>query len=259
MPGRAADDRRGGAARAAGRAVRRRRRRGLRAAGGAAGDVRRDGRARVRERRAVCRSPASGDGREPGAGVRADARRHGRSSLRGFDHFALRRQLTRSGGRRLGCPAVPLSRAIMSTIIEVHAREILDSRGNPDRRGRCGPRRAARRGGPRCRAAPPPASTRRSSCATAMPSATSGRACIEAVRNVNEVLGPTARGHGGGRPDRGRRRDDGRRRHAQQEQARRQRHPQRVARRGARGRRRIAGCRSTATSAARWRGCCRCR
>ena len=55
----------------------------------------------------------------------------------------------------------------MSKIERVHAREILDSRGFPDRRGDGRRWRAARSGRPPCRRARRPASARRSSCATA--------------------------------------------------------------------------------------------
>ena len=146
----------------------------------------------------------------------------------------------------------------MRTIIEVHAREILDSRGNPTVEAD-----VVLSSGAQGRAAVPSGASTGEHEAVELrdgdPKRYVGKGVTEAVRNVNEVLGSAARGDGGRRPDRGRRRDDGRRRHAQQEQARRQRHPQRVARGGARGRRRTAGCRSTAISAARWRGCCRCR
>ena len=54
--------------------------------------------------------------------------------------------------------------------------------------------RAALKVAPRCRAEHPPGSTRRSSCATATPSASSGKGVSEAVRNVNEVLGPRLEG-----------------------------------------------------------------
>ena len=97
----------------------------------------------------------------------------------------------------------------MSTIIEVHAREILDSRGNPtvEAESCC---RAARRAGRRCRAAPRPASTRRSSCATATREryARQGRARGGAQRERGARA--PARGDGGRGPDRHRRRDDGR-------------------------------------------------
>ena len=98
----------------------------------------------------------------------------------------------------------------MSTIIEVHAREILDSRGNPTVEADvvAVERRAA--AARRCRAAPPPASTRRSSCATATRSATAARACARRCATSTRCIGPAARGDGGGRPDRDRRRDDGR-------------------------------------------------
>ena len=146
----------------------------------------------------------------------------------------------------------------MSTIIEVHAREILDSRGNPTVEAD-----VVLSSGAQGRAAVPSGASTGEHEAVELrdgdPKRYVGKGVTEAVRNVNEVLGPRLEGHGGGRPDRGGRRDDGRRRHAQQEQARRQRDPRGVARGGAGRGGRTAGCRSTATSAARWRGCCRCR
>jgi ADP-dependent NAD(P)H-hydrate dehydratase / NAD(P)H-hydrate epimerase len=75
---------------------------------------------------------------------------------------------------RFGCTVLAKG---MVSIEDIHAREILDSRGNPTVEAevflstRHSP--AARR----CRAARRPASTRRSSCATATKTATSGRAC----------------------------------------------------------------------------------
>ena len=122
----------------------------------------------------------------------------------------------------------------MSTIIEVHAREILDSRGNPTVEAD-----VVLSSGAQGRAAVPSGASTGEHEAVELRDGDArryvGKGVVEAVRNVNEVLGPAARGDGGRRPDRDRRRDDGRRRHAQQEQARRQRDPERLARRGARG------------------------
>ena len=73
----------------------------------------------------------------------------------------------------------------MSAIVDIRAREILDSRGNPtveveveldERRDR--PRRGAV-------AAPRPARTRRSSCATATRRAIGGKGVLKAVADVN--------------------------------------------------------------------------
>ena len=97
-------------------------------------------------------------------------------------------------------------------------------------------RSRARTGAPRCRRAPRPASSRRSSCATAA-SAWGGKGVAKAVANVNGEIAE--------RGDRARRRStrarstdaaDRSRRHAEQGAARRQRHPRRLA--GGRARRR---------------------
>ena len=69
----------------------------------------------------------------------------------------------------------------MSSIVDVHAREILDSRGNPTVEVEV----ATETGdavGPRCRPGRAPASTRRTSCATATRAASSARACSQCGR-----------------------------------------------------------------------------
>ena len=143
-----------------------------------------------------------------------------------------------------------------TTIACVDAREILDSRGNPDRRGRCRARRRLGRpgGGPVRRV--DRGRTRRSSCATATRPATAARASCRRSRNVIDTHRPGAaragrRGPGG--IDRLLHRA---RRHAEQGRARRERHPRRLARVRPRGRRPRTTCRSTATSAASARGSC---
>ena len=88
----------------------------------------------------------------------------------------------------------------MTEIINVTAREILDSRGNPTvevevavgtgrRRPRRGPVRARR-----------PASTRRSSCATATSGATSARASARPSRTSSRRIAPAVVGHRRERP-----------------------------------------------------------
>ena len=78
----------------------------------------------------------------------------------------------------------------MSGIIEIKAREILDSRGNPTGRSRrlSRQRRLRPRGSAERRH--PPASTRRSSSATATPSGTWARVCEQAVQSVEEQIAP---------------------------------------------------------------------
>ena len=72
----------------------------------------------------------------------------------------------------------------MSAISSIHAREILDSRGNPTVEVEVVLDVGALGAAPRCPPAPRPASTRRSSCATAA-SASSGKGVLKAVGNVN--------------------------------------------------------------------------
>ena len=82
----------------------------------------------------------------------------------------------------------------MAVIEQVGAREILDSRGNPDGRGRGRPRRRdAGQGGGAVRA-PRPASTRRSSCATATPLRYGGKGVEKAVAAVLDEIGPELTG-----------------------------------------------------------------
>jgi enolase len=134
----------------------------------------------------------------------------------------------------------------MFKIAELFAREILDSR-QPDRRGR-GLLETARSAAPRCRPARRPASTRRSSCATAA-TALRRQGRHARRRNVNGEIAPRCRARRR-RPAALDRRDDRARRHAEQ------------GRLGANAilgvslaaakarRRRGGGCRCTATSAA---------
>ena len=91
-------------------------------------DVRGRRRPRLSEHRAGCRSPASA---RSGAGRGVHATLGGQTGrARRLRPFRAAASLTRSGGAARLRP-VSLTRAVMSTIIEVHAREILDSRGNP--------------------------------------------------------------------------------------------------------------------------------
>ena len=82
----------------------------------------------------------------------------------------------------------------MPTIIaQIKAREILDSRGNPTVEADVISQTASWAARP-CRAAPAPASTKRSSCATATRRATAARACSTPVKNVEDEIAPGAAG-----------------------------------------------------------------
>ena len=126
----------------------------------------------------------------------------------------------------------------MSTIIDIAAREILDSRGNPDRRSRRDTRERRRRAARLCRAARPPASTKRVSCATATPERYVGKGVQKAVQNIEETIAPALDGIDRDRPDGDRPHDDRARRHAEQGEARRERDSRRVDGDRPRGRRR---------------------
>ena len=58
--------------------------------------------------------------------------------------------------------------------------------------------KTARAAAPRCPPAHPPASTKRSNCATAISRATSAKACCKAVENVNSAI--AARRHAASTP-----------------------------------------------------------
>ena len=88
----------------------------------------------------------------------------------------------------------------MSQIDQIHAREILDSRGNPTVEADV-ILVAASAGARRFRPGPPPANTRRLSCATAMRSAICGKGVLKAVGNVNEVIARRVERHGRARSD----------------------------------------------------------
>ncbi len=77
------------------------------------------------------------------------------------------------------CPGrTPLLRELaMTAIVDIIAREILDSRGNPTVEVDVMLESGAVRAAPPCRRAPRPARTRRSSCATATRAAMAARAC----------------------------------------------------------------------------------
>ena len=64
----------------------------------------------------------------------------------------------------------------------------------PDRRGRRRPGRRRRWAGRRCRRAPRPAPTRRSSCATATRSRYGGKGVLKAVANVTDTIAPALYG-----------------------------------------------------------------
>jgi enolase len=88
---------------------------------------------------------------------------------------------------------LPLTRATMSTIIEVHAREILDSRGNPTVEAE-----VVLSSGAQGRAAVPSGASTGEHEAAELRDGDArrylGKGVIEAVRNVNEVLGPRLEG-----------------------------------------------------------------
>ena len=119
----------------------------------------------------------------------------------------------------------------MTAIIDIVGREILDSRGNPDRRGRCRP--GGRRLGPRRRALgrldrrPRSGRTaRRRQGALSAARACARRSTRSTARSSTRCRAstPRTRSHIDAHDDRARR-------HAQQGPARRQRHPRRLARR----------------------------
>ncbi|MGH7753874.1 MAG: phosphopyruvate hydratase, partial [Gemmatimonadales bacterium] len=81
----------------------------------------------------------------------------------------------------------------MSTIIEVHAREILDSRGNPTVEAE-----VVLASGARSRAAVPSGASTGEHEAVELRDGDAkryfGKGVLEAIRNVNEVLGPRLEG-----------------------------------------------------------------
>jgi hypothetical protein len=145
----------------------------------------------------------------------------------------------------------------VTAIVDIIGREILDSRGNPDRRGRC-----VLEDGSFGRAAVPSGASTGAHEAVELRDGDKkrygGKGVLKAVEAVNgEIFDalsawtPRTRSRSTSH--------DRARRHAEQGAARRQRHPRRVAggRQGGGAARRA--CRSTAMSAAPRRGCCRCR
>ena len=120
----------------------------------------------------------------------------------------------------------------------------------PDGRSRRHAGRRRRRPGGACRRAPRPASTRRSSCATATSRATCGKGVLKAVGEHQRRDRPGGRPAWTPRPGRARRSDDRARRHAEQGPARRERHPGRVDGRARAAAASAAACRCTATWAA---------
>ena len=200
-----------------------------------------------------------GAGRRAGGAISPSSARTGSKDCGRMPRRA-RRGTERRAPRRRARPQGETRRSdAMSYITDVFAREILDSRGNPTvevevvlddgsfGRAAVPERRVDRR------------STRPSSCATATRRATSARACARRSSNVNEIIAPEIVGLDA---------TDQRvidatlhraRRHAEQGQARRERDPGRLAGRARRRRPSRPSSRSTATSAARTRTCCRCR
>ena len=143
----------------------------------------------------------------------------------------------------------------MSEITAVLAREILDSRGNPtvevEVQTDSGNGRAA---------VPSGASTGEHEAIELRDGDKKrfgGKGVLKAVDNVNQTLGPVDHRHGLPRSGRGRPRPPRRRRHAEQGQARRERHPRRLDGRRARRCRRGGRSRSGVTSAACRRASCR--
>ena len=147
----------------------------------------------------------------------------------------------------------------MSSIESIHAREILDSRGNPTVEVEVILARRRGRAGPPCPAAPAPARTRRVELRDGDKNRYLGKGVLKAVDNVNDIIAPRLLGHDAldqagidqllldldGTPNKA--------------QARRQRHPRRLA--GRRPRRGRVG-RAAAVSLPRRhqrQGTCRCR
>jgi len=84
----------------------------------------------------------------------------------------------------------------MSNIAAIHAREVLDSRGNPTIEAKCF-LRTARWGGRLCPAVHPLASTRQWSCATRIRTDSRAKACSRRFEIVNgEIAEALATGMG---------------------------------------------------------------
>ena len=147
----------------------------------------------------------------------------------------------------------------MSEIEHIVGREVLDSRGNPTVEVEVVLDVRRHADGRSCRRARPPASTRRSSCATAS-DRFGGKGVLRRRRPRQRRDRRRARRARRARPARRRHRAADRpRRHRQQGPPRRQRHPRRVAWPWPRPRPTSSSCRCTATSAAPTPTCCRCR
>ncbi len=161
------------------------------------------------------------------------------------------------GGPALPRPLDEHPRRTMSQIDRVHARQILDSRGNPTVEVELG-----LRSGATGRAAVPSGASTGEFEATELRDggrAWGGKGVTQAVANVNERDRRGDRRPRRARPGRPRPRADRPRRHAQQVAPGRERDPRRVAGRRARGRGARPACRCGATSAATRPGSCRCR
>jgi enolase len=74
---------------------------------------------------------------------------------------------------------------LMTAIVDIIGREILDSRGNPTVEVRCRPRRTAPAGARRCRPGPRRARTRPSNCAIGDQERYLGKGVLKAVEAVN--------------------------------------------------------------------------
>ena len=146
----------------------------------------------------------------------------------------------------------------MTAIVDIIGREILDSRGNPTVEVD-----VVLEDGSMGRAAVPSGASTGAHEAVELRDGDKarylGKGVLKAVDAVNGEIFDALGGMDAEDQVADRRGHDRARRHAEQEPARRQRHPRRVAG-GRQGRRRSrSACRSTATSAAPRRGRCRCR
>ena len=146
----------------------------------------------------------------------------------------------------------------MTAIVDVHARQILDSRGNPTVEVD-----VTLEDGSMGRAAVPSGASTGAHEAVELrdgdKSRWGGKGVDKAVAAVNGEIAEAIVGLRGRGPGRDRRRDDRARRHREQGPARRQRDPRRQPGGRQGGGRRARACRSTAMSAGSTPTCCRCR
>ena len=146
----------------------------------------------------------------------------------------------------------------MSRIVEIRGREIIDSRGNPTVEAD-----VVLDSGAQGRAAVPSGASTGSREAVELrdgdPKRFLGKGVNKAVEHVNGAIRRVAVGHDAAGSARSRREAHRGRRHREQIQARRERHPRRIARRRACRRTRPQGCRCTVILARAPRPSCRCR